>query len=221
MKILLLEDDFDYKESIEEFLQSIGYEVDAFDNGDEAFDAIFEKTYHLLLLDIRVPGMSGYDIVQNIKEEKIDIPVVFMTSLTDINNLSLGYELGCDDYVKKPFALKELQYRLGHLCKLYYYGKNDKLLKLSDGFFWNEDKACLQNHDNTEIALSRQQKEVVFTLISRANSFVSMDQLKDAVWEECYTNDVDVRMCIANIRKKTSKTFIQSRRGYGYKIQTA
>ncbi|MGM0534105.1 MAG: response regulator transcription factor [Campylobacterota bacterium] len=220
MKILLLEDDFDYKESIQEFLESLGYGVDAFDNGDEAFDAIFEKTYHILLLDIRVPGMSGYDIVQSIKKENITVPVMFLTSLTDINNLSLGYELGCDDYLKKPFALKELQYRLAHLCKLYYYGQNSRLLKLGEGFFWDEEQSLLYDANQEQVGLSKHQKEVVFTLISRANTFVTMDQLKDTVWEECYINDVDVRMCIANIRKKTSKTFIQSRRGYGYKIIT-
>ncbi len=62
-----------------------------------------KKNYHLLILDIRVPGLNGYEIVKNIREDKNSIPIIFITSLTDINNLSMGYELGCNDYIKKTF----------------------------------------------------------------------------------------------------------------------
>ncbi|MGM0624049.1 MAG: response regulator transcription factor [Campylobacterota bacterium] len=219
MKILLLEDDFDYQESISDFLQDLGYEVDSFGDGDEAFDAIYENAYQLLLLDIRVPGMSGYEIVKELRQNENETPVIFMTSLTDINNLSIGYELGCDDYLKKPFALKELQYRLQQLCKLYYYHSKDDSLQLSQGFWWDTNKEMLYK-DDCEVKLTKIQQKVIFTLLAQHDCFVTIEHLKDRVWEESYVNDVDVRMCIANIRKKTDKNFIQSQRGYGYKITT-
>ena len=219
MKVLVLEDDFDYNESIVDFLIDLGYEVDSFTHGDRAFDAIYEKSYQLLLLDIRVPGMSGYDIVKELRENGNNTPVIFMTSLTDIDNLSIGYELGCDDYLKKPFALKELQYRLQQLCKLYYYNAKEECIDLNNNFRWNIQEEILYHNDEA-IALTKIQKKVVFTLISRIDCFVSMDDLKEQVWEQLYVNDVDVRMCIANIRKKTDKNFIKSQRGYGYKITT-
>ena len=217
MKILLLEDDFDYQESIAEFLEDLGYEVHSFDNGDNALDAIYENSYQLLLLDIRVNGMSGYDIVKHIKEDNKEVPVIFMTSLTDINNLSIGYELGCDDYLKKPFALKELQYRVQQLCKLYYFHSKTDTLELCCGYEWDTKKELLFK-DEEEISLTKIQKKFIFTLISRLEHYVSMEELKEEVWEESYINDVDVRMCVANIRKKTDKDFIKSQRGYGYKI---
>jgi len=106
MKILLLEDDYTYKESIKELLEEMGYSVDDFDDGEKALDALFETSYQLALLDIRVPNLDGYEILKQIRKAKLDLPIIFITSLTDINNLSLGYELGCNDYIRKPFSLK-------------------------------------------------------------------------------------------------------------------
>ena len=108
MKILLLEDDYLYKVTIQDFLDSNGYQVDDYDDGLEALDAIYSNTYALLLLDIRVPSMDGYEILKDIRSNGIQTPVIILTSLTDIQNLSLGYELGCSDYLRKSFELKEL-----------------------------------------------------------------------------------------------------------------
>ena len=121
MRILLLEDEIDYKETIHEYLESLGYAVESFENGDEALDAIHFKSYQLLLLDIRVPGTNGYEIVRTIREAGDETPVIFITSLTDIDNLSIGYELGCNDYIRKPFAAKELKYRVEQVLKLFYF----------------------------------------------------------------------------------------------------
>ena len=137
MNILLLEDDFDYKNTIKEYLQSLDYCVDDFENGEEAFHAIYEKNYHLLILDIRVPGLSGYEIVKNIREDKNNIPVIFITSLTDINNLSMGYELGCNDYIKKPFSPKELKYRVEQLIKSFYFTLNENRIKINETFSYD------------------------------------------------------------------------------------
>ena len=97
MKILLLEDDYLYKVSIKEFLQELDFIVDDFENGDEALDAVFTNSYDLLLLDIRVPGMDGFTLVETIRKEELNTPIIILTSLTDISNLSHGYELGCND----------------------------------------------------------------------------------------------------------------------------
>jgi DNA-binding response OmpR family regulator len=219
VKILLLEDDFDYQESITDFLTELGYEVDSFGNGDDALDAIYNYSYQLLLLDIRVPGMSGYDIVKQLKEDNIEVPIIFMTSLTDVNNLSIGYELGCDDYLKKPFSLKELQYRVQQLCKLYYFHQKEQILALANGYSWDSTKELLYKNGE-HVELTKIQNRFVATLVRNIDAYVDFETLKECVWEESYVNDVDVRMCVAKLRKKTDKSFIQSQRGYGYKITT-
>ena len=218
MNILLLEDDFDYKNSIKEYLESLDYSVDDFENGDDAFSAIYEKNYHLLILDIRVPGINGYEIVKNLRENNNSIPVIFISSLTDINNLSMGYELGCNDYIKKPFSPKELKYRVEQLIKSYYFTLNEKRIKIDDTFSY--DTSTMQLYKNNELVnLTKKELEVVFCLITKKNCYVTIEQLRSEVWEDRYINEADIRVFIKNIREKTSKEFIKTKRGLGYKIE--
>ncbi|MFA9374943.1 response regulator transcription factor [Poseidonibacter sp.] len=218
MKILLLEDDFDYKNSIKDYLESLNYEIDDFENGEDALNAIYENSYHLLILDIRVPLLNGYELVKNIRENKNNTPVIFITSLTDINNLSLGYELGCNDYIKKPFSPKELKYRIEQLIKSFYFSTNESLIKLNDDFSYDILKKELSKNDKI-INLTKKESQTIFCLIINKNQFVSIEKLRCEVWNEKFINESDIRVCIKNIRDKTSKEFIKNQRGVGYKIE--
>lgn len=217
MNILLLEDDFDYKISIKEYLESLDYKVDDFENGEESLNAIYEKNYHLLILDIKVPNISGYDLVRTLKKDEKNIPVIFITSLTDINNLSMGYELGCNDYIKKPFSLKELKYRVEQVIKSVYFNANENILKLAEEFYYNTNKMELLRKTEV-INLTKKEHEVIFSLLTHKSQFVTFDTLREEVWDNKYINESDIRVCIKNIRAKTSKTFILNQRGLGYKI---
>ncbi|MGD9554507.1 MAG: response regulator transcription factor [Arcobacteraceae bacterium] len=218
MRLLLLEDDIDYKQSIKEYLESLNYTVDDFEDGEEALSAIYKNKYHILILDIRVPKLNGYELVKILRQENNTTPVIYITSLTDINNLSLGYELGCNDYIKKPFSPKELKYRIEQLIKL-FYGNNDKILTLHSGFSYDIVKQVLYNKEKV-VALTQKEQEVVFCLISSKNQFVSMETLRSEVWEDRYICESDIRVCIKKIRDKTTKDFICNQRGIGYKIVT-
>ncbi|RXK01190.1 DNA-binding response regulator [Arcobacter sp. CECT 8986] len=217
MKLLLLEDDYDYKISIKEYLESLDYEIDDFDNGEDALHAIYENNYQILILDIRVPKINGYELVKIIREDNISTPVIYITSLTDINNLSLGYELGCNDYIKKPFSPKELKYRIEQLIKLFYTKENNKKVELLPSFSYDIIKKQLFNQEK-EILLTKKENEVIFTLVSNKNSFVSIENLRSEVWNDKYICEADIRVCIKKIRDKTSKDFIKNQRGVGYKI---
>jgi DNA-binding response OmpR family regulator len=216
MRLLLLEDDVDYKQTIKEYLESLGYAVDDFEDGEEALSAIYENKYHILILDIRVPKLNGYELVKILRQENNSTPVIYITSLTDINNLSLGYELGCNDYIKKPFSPKELKYRIEQLIKL-FYGNNTKILPLNSGFSYDLVKQELYDKGKV-VALTQKENEVVFCLISSKNQFVSMETLRSEVWEDRYICESDIRVCIKKIRDKTTKDFICNQRGIGYKI---
>lgn len=217
MKLLLLEDDYDYKISIKEYLESLDYEIDDLDNGEDALHAIYENNYQILILDIRVPKINGYELVKIIREDNISTPVIYITSLTDINNLSLGYELGCNDYIKKPFSPKELKYRIEQLIKLFYTKENNKKVELLPSFSYDIIKKQLFNQEK-EILLTKKENEVIFTLVSNKNSFVSIENLRSEVWNDKYICEADIRVCIKKIRDKTSKDFIKNQRGVGYKI---
>ena len=216
MRLLLLEDDVDYKQTIKEYLESLGYTVDDFEDGEEALSAIYENKYHILILDIRVPKLNGYELVKILRQENNTTPVIYITSLTDINNLSLGYELGCNDYIKKPFSPKELKYRIEQLIKL-FYGNNSKTLPLNSGLSYDLVKQELY-YKGKVVALTQKENEVVFCLISSKNQFVSIETLRSEVWEDKYICESDIRVCIKKIRDKTTKDFICNQRGIGYKI---
>lgn len=136
IKILLLEDDYLYKISIKEFLEELDFVVDDFDNGEDALNSIFEKRYDLLLLDIRVPKMDGFELVKHVREASIDTPIIILTSLTDIKDLSRGYTLGCNDYIRKPFDMIELKFRIEALIKN-HFNSSDDCIELELGFKYN------------------------------------------------------------------------------------
>ncbi len=216
IKILLLEDDYLYRVSIKEFLEELDFHVDDFENGDDAFDTIFENYYDLLLLDIRVPGMDGFSLVDYIRKEKLEVPIIVLTSLTDIKDLSKGYELGCNDYIRKPFDMIELKFRIEQLIKN-NFKTNEDLIELNNFFKFDIKKSIL--HKNDEIVdLSQKESEVVSLLVLNRSFFVSIETLHDRVWENKDISYSDIRMCIKRIREKTDKDFIKTKRYVGYKI---
>ena len=216
IKILLLEDDYLYKISIKEFLEELDFYVDDFENGDEALDAIFENSYDLLLLDIRVPGMDGFSLVEYVRKEKLDVPIIILTSLTDISNLSKGYELGCNDYIRKPFDMIELKFRIEQLIKN-NFKTNEDVINLENSFKFDVKKSILYKNDEA-VDLSQKESEVVALLILNRSFFVSIETLHDRVWENKDISYSDIRMCIKRVREKTGKDFIKTKRFVGYKI---
>lgn len=219
MKILLLEDDIDYQETIAEYLVSLGYEVEAFENGTDVINAIYEKSYHLLLLDIRVPGMNGYEIVKKIREDNNDIPVIFLTSLTDIDNLSIGYELGCNDYIRKPFATQELKYRVEQTLKLFYFHTNKERINLNYGYTYDTTDNEIIFEDKI-IQLTQKEKKVFHFLVAHIDKYVQTKELWEEVWDYKLVTEAHIRMSIKKIRAKTRYELIDSRKGLGYKVDS-
>jgi len=216
IKILLLEDDYLYKISIKEFLEELDFVVDDFENGDEALDAIFENFYDLLLLDIRVPGMDGFSLVEYVRKEKLDVPIIILTSLTDISDLSRGYELGCNDYIRKPFDMIELKFRIEQLIKN-SFKTNEDSINLPYSFRFDVKKLLLYKND-TLIDLTQKESELVALLVLNRGFFVSIETLHERIWENKEISYSDIRMCIKRIREKTGKDFIKTKRFVGYKI---
>lgn len=218
MKILLLEDDYSYRISIKEFLESFDYEVDDFENGQDALDAVFENSYALLLLDVRVPTISGHEVVKAVRENDIDVPIIFVTSLTDIEDLSVGYEMGCNDYIRKPFALKELKYRVNQTINSFQFKTSKNSIKLKYDYIFDLDKHELMKNDNY-IKLTNVEQKIMQFLIRRQGSFSTTSEMTMTIWEDEFITDADLRMHIKRIRDKTEKNLILNSRGLGYKIE--
>ncbi|ABB43539.1 two component transcriptional regulator, winged helix family [Sulfurimonas denitrificans DSM 1251] len=216
MRVLLLEDEFSLRISIKEFLEDIDYSVDDFADGLEAHDAIYAKSYDLLLLDINVPSMSGFELLQSIRKDGIKIPAIFLTSMTELQGLKEGYRKGCCDYIRKPFDLLELELRIKQAIRSYYLDNSD-MVELGEGFVYDMLKGKLTK-DDKEIVLRKIEKDLLEMLIKNKNSVVSMQMFQDEVWGD-YVEPSAIRVQINNLKQKLSETIIHNRRGLGYIIE--
>lgn len=215
MKILLLEDDFSYRVSVAEYLRSLGYEVDEAGNGETACTKIAGNSYHLLILDVKVPEISGFEVLKYARNIGLKTPTMMMTSLTAIEDLATGYELGCNEYLKKPFNLAELKFRVKELIKK-HYANGENFVLVADNFKFYPNERILKFNEN-EISLSAKELEILEFLLANSYKFVSTEELIDEIWGE-NGKDIDVRVHIQKIRSKTAKNLIISSRGLGYKI---
>lgn len=216
MKILLLEDEYSLRISIKEFLEELDFEVDCYSNGDEAYDAVYSIRYDVLLLDVNVPGMTGFELLKSIRGDDVKIPAIFMTSLTQMRDFEEGYKAGCCDYIRKPFDLMELQLRIMQACKSFYF-KNTDLLELGEGLAYDTSKSQL-SYNNEEIVLSKTEHDILEVLLRYKEQAVPITTFQDEIWGE-YVDPANIRVQINNLRKKLPVDIIKNRRGVGYIIE--
>jgi len=216
MKILLLEDEYSLRISIEEFLTDLGYEVDGFMDGLEAHDAVYDKSYDILLLDVNVPSLSGFELLRKLRQDGVKTPAIFLTSMTDVQDLKEGYKRGCCDYIRKPFDLEELELRIDQAIAS-FSGDESSLVKIGCEIFYDTKKSKLTLNDE-EIVLRKAEKDILEVLIKHKNAVVSTQMLQDEVWGE-YVEPATIRVQLNNLRKKLPDDIIENRRGLGYIIE--
>lgn len=217
MKVLLLEDEYSLRESIKEYLCDKGVFVDDFANGEDAFNAIYATSYDILLLDVKVPKKNGFEIAKDIRNDGIATPIIFTTSLTQIDDVEQGYEAGCCDYIKKPFALKELYLRICHVQKTHIYKTPSSSITLPLGYTFDVDTTTLHHKDH-DIPLTKKEILMISLLIENCGKVVSIETFQDYVWGE-YMDPANIRVQINNLRKKLDDDLIKNVRGLGYKIE--
>ena len=209
MKILLLEDDQILCESLKEFLELEGYNVDVAHRGTEVFDLTFDETYDLYILDVNVPDVNGFDVLASLKDAGDETPAIYITALTDINSISKGFEIGADDYIKKPFDPEELVIRIKRK-----YHKVDTLLRLND-IVYNPITRVLQK-DGQTIGLGEVQQNIFHTLITEQNRIVDSYTLMDFL-EQPSANAL--RVNLAKLKNKLGIE-IKNIRAQGYMIES-
>ena len=216
MKILLLEDEYSLRISIEEFLRDLGYEVDGFMDGEEAHDAIYDRVYDMLLLDVNVPSLNGFELLKKLRQDNKNVPTIFLTSMTNIDDLKEGYKRGCCDYIRKPFDLEELELRIEQAFASFLENKSS-LVEINEDISYDIKKRKL-TFENKEIILRKTEQDILEVLIKHKNIVVSTEMLQDEVWGE-YVEPATIRVQLNNLRKKLPDDVIQNRRGLGYIIE--
>ena len=208
MKILLLEDDKILCDSLREFLEIEGYCVDVAHRGTDVFELTFRKKYDLYILDVNVPDVNGFEVLKELKEADDHTPAIYITALTDINSISKGFEIGAEDYIKKPFDPEELVIRIKSK-----YQKEEALLYYKD-ICYNPITRVLQKESQT-IGLGEVQQNIFHTLMVQQNKIVSSYILIDFL-EQPSANAL--RVNLAKLKNKLGIE-IKNIRGQGYMIE--
>jgi len=214
MKILLLEDDIILQEIIEEFLVENGYEVESFYDGEKALDAIGLGGYDMFLLDVNVPNIDGFEILSYLREIGNTTPAIYITSLAGIQDLKKGFEIGADDYLRKPFELEELQARIQRLVKLY---------RLQEEIAFDGMKFIPKSHQiimkDRVIEMRQKEVKVLEYFLRNKGKIVPCDEIIENVWhDENVPTHATIRTYIKNLRKMFDKEYFENIKGEGYRF---
>ncbi|MDO9055453.1 MAG: response regulator transcription factor [Sulfuricurvum sp.] len=215
MKILLLEDEQMLSEAITEYLVSSGHQVTFYYDGSDALDALQKETFDLLILDINVPGIDGLELLEELHKQKIRPPAIYISALVDIEGISRAYDLGCYDYLKKPFHLKELALRIDKVMQSCAIPQSH--LRLSKSYAYDASTSTLLC-DNVTQPLSKRQLQIIDLLARNRGRVVDFDQFRNYVWDEEYVDNATIRAEVSRLKKSLKEDFIQNIRALGYMI---
>lgn len=203
MKILLLEDEIMLNESIQEYLESQGHILDSFFEGNEALESIKNSAYDLLILDINVPNIDGLTLLEKIHDLKIHAPTIYISALADIEDISRAYDLGCYDYLKKPFHLKELSLRIDRVV---ISNETPRVyLRLSKNYSYDQEHSTLLFNSYPQI-LTKKQAQIIDLLARNRGRVVDFEQFRIYVWDEQIVDNATIRTEINRLKKYSKKT---------------
>ena len=221
MKILVVEDERDLNRIITKHLKKNNYSVDSCFDGQEALDFISYSEYDLIITDIMMPNVNGYEFIDKLRANKNNTPVIMLTAKDTLEDKIMGLDSGADDYIVKPFEFDELLARIRVLMRR-NYGLATNIIQIEEVTL---DLAKKQVAKSGEIIdLTGKEYEVLEYLMKNKGSILSRDQILNHVWDYEYegaSNIVDV--IIKNIRKKLDRgegnTIIYTKRGLGYFVK--
>lgn len=223
MNIFLLEDDEAIGIGLVYSLQNEGYTVTHAKTVKKATKIIAEKTFSLYLLDLTLPDGSGYDVCKQIKEMG-DLPVIFLTAYDDEVNVVMGFDLGADDYISKPFRLKELTARIKSVLRRYNKETADGIIKIKD-ITINTTSAKVSKAGE-EIILTAMEYRLLLILLNNRGRILSRTQLLENIWDidGDFVEDNTLTVYIKRLRDKiedepNKPEIIKTVRGLGYVIE--
>ncbi|MGM0623753.1 MAG: response regulator transcription factor [Campylobacterota bacterium] len=216
MKILLLEDEMILNNSITQYLTQCGYIVDSFTDGQKALGQILQEEYDLLVLDINVPNVNGFELLRKLNELKRSVFVIYISALVEVDDILQGYELGCSEYIKKPFHLQELGIKINQLVKTEDGFTNHMLF--SKNYSYCKDLRTLYFKKQPQ-ELTKKQVDIIHTMALNVNMVVDFERFRLDVWDGANIDNPTIRAEISRLKKSLKEDFIKNIRGLGYKIE--
>ncbi|MDC0933180.1 response regulator transcription factor [Arcobacteraceae bacterium] len=210
MKILLLEDNDRLNNSIVKRLELKGYKIDSFTDGHKALDSIYDG-YDCFILDINVPSIDGINILKEIREHDKSIPILIISSHIDLDTIKSAYGYGCNDYLKKPFFIDELEVKIEKLCQL-----EDAIIQLDEDFTYHMEKREL--YKDGQIKLTKKETLLLHQLLTHKNKVLSYDHILNYVWEGDIATTDSIRTLVMRLRKKIPQNSLETIVDFGYKF---
>jgi DNA-binding response OmpR family regulator len=218
-KLLLLEDDPNLSESVTEYLEDQGFNVVCVYDAASAEDILYEQKFDLLLLDVNVPGGDGFSLLKNSRKEGNATPAIFITSRNAMRDVEEGFESGGDDYIRKPFALKELLLRIQTILKRNFYHNPTNALTLSEGVTYDIDNQLLTVEGQVQ-NLQLKEHKLLKLFIQHRNELLSHEVIMEHLWDYDETpSDGSLRTYIKTLRKLLGKDSIVSHKRLGYQFR--
>lgn len=221
MKLLIVEDELDLNRSLVKLLKTQAYSVDAAFDGEEALDYLATSDYDALIVDVMMPRMDGFTLVQTLRQQNQQTPILFLTAKDSLEDKVRGLDLGADDYLIKPFEFPELLARLRAITRREQPTVSSSQIQigtvrldLSSQQVWKAEQL---------IPLTAKEYKILTYLMSHRGQVLSRDQIREHVWDFDYDGDSNnIEVLIKNIRRKLQESskdsLIQTKRGLGYVI---
>jgi len=220
MKLLLAEDEKDLSNAVSRVLRFYRYDVDQAFDGQQALDMLAETSYDLLILDVMMPKKNGFEVLKEIRDQKSNIPVLVLTAKSELDDKLEGFEAGADDYLTKPFQIKELMARIKALVRR--KGEIITCRHSIGNIFLDRDNFELVG--KKRVRLTNKEYKLMEYLIQNQNQISSSENIMENVWEFDTESEINVVwVFISSLRKKLdqvgSDVSIKAVRGLGYRLE--
>lgn len=219
MKLALIEDDLILSDTINDILSAENFDIFSFFSFTNAQDSLFENRYDIIILDVNLPDGNGFDLAKSVRSMGIGTPILFLTSDNSTESVTLGFESGGDDYLKKPFEPSELIARLKNLIRRSFFHTSSALVALNDDYSFEPLKEQILDANYQTIPLLSKELEVFKLLLTKRGHIVTYEDFFTELWG--YGNDPGfdaLRAHIKNLRKRLPSLTIETIRSIGYRF---
>lgn len=216
-KILIVEDESSISDFVKLELEYEGYQVSIKEDGREGLKEALENDYDLIILDIMLPSMNGFEICRRLKREK-NTPIIMLSAKDSVTDKVNGLQIGADDYIPKPFAIEELLARINAVFRR-VDSLDNYIVKFKDLVINRNSRTVLKN--DKEINLTNKEYELLMILIDNKDKVVTRDELLEKIWgyeyePETNVTDVYIRYLRSKLNNENKEEYIQTIRSVGY-----
>lgn len=229
-RALIIEDEINIVELIKYNLESNNFEVDYANDGEQGFEKLLKNNYDILILDLMLPGKDGITICKDVRanHEISNLPIIMLTAKSEETDKIIGLELGADDYVTKPFSVKELVARVKSVLRRYHQTVDSEETTAEEIYTYKDLVLNIDKHslikNGKSIELTYKEFELLKILIQNKGRVLSRNRLLDEIWGYDYygetrTVDVHIRHLRKKIKENSKTKYIKTVRGVGYKVE--